>query len=256
MALVLYGQSICAICGELVRKDQLIFATSGVAFPTPHPLFPFCDAPLHWDCYASWNRREEFARAYFLGKIVGGRVNPYWGCAYVDDDIYVSVNPREEVAEVSIVLAATAEDIRVKLRDWGRWTNDEALATADLHPLQASLLLEQLPLLRHKLPTADAVVKAVNWAEKDELFEKQEAERLERDRQFENAENERRKQLIPKNVATTELHARATQTGLPCPRCRVLSRDYRIVDNRRTGRREMICRTCGWTFDANLQAHF
>ena len=59
--------SVCAICeGPL---DRPYTATSGVAFAPGHPLYEYCDAPLHLDCLAIWPDREEFSRGYFLGAL-------------------------------------------------------------------------------------------------------------------------------------------------------------------------------------------
>jgi hypothetical protein len=54
--------STCAICDGAL--DRPYTATSGVAFPPDHPLWEFCDAPLHVDCLARWPDREEFSRGY------------------------------------------------------------------------------------------------------------------------------------------------------------------------------------------------
>lgn len=62
MALI-HAQSKCAICGESLARPYT--ATSGCAFGAEHELFPFCDAPLHWDCLATWPHRIVFSEAYF-----------------------------------------------------------------------------------------------------------------------------------------------------------------------------------------------
>ena len=62
MALI-FADSTCAICGE--RLDRPYTATSGCAFSEEHPLWRYCDAPLHLDCLARWPSRVEFSRGYF-----------------------------------------------------------------------------------------------------------------------------------------------------------------------------------------------
>lgn len=62
MAIIFPG-STCAICGE--RLDRAYTATSGCAFSSGHPLWEYCDAPLHLDCLEDWPHREEFSRGYF-----------------------------------------------------------------------------------------------------------------------------------------------------------------------------------------------
>lgn len=56
--------STCAICdGSL---DRPYTATSGVPFAVDRRLLDYCDAPLHLDCLATWEDREEYSRAYFV----------------------------------------------------------------------------------------------------------------------------------------------------------------------------------------------
>ena len=62
MALI-FADSTCAICGE--RLDRPYTATSGCAFPEAHPLWRYCDAPLHLDCLERWPQRGQFSRGYF-----------------------------------------------------------------------------------------------------------------------------------------------------------------------------------------------
>jgi hypothetical protein len=62
MALIL-PNTPCAICGG--QLDRVYTATSGCAFPQGHPLWGYCDAPLHLDCLETWPHREEFSRGYF-----------------------------------------------------------------------------------------------------------------------------------------------------------------------------------------------
>jgi len=62
MALILANTS-CAICHE--QLDRAYTATSGCAFGEGHPLWPYCDAPLHLDCLERWPHREQFSRGYF-----------------------------------------------------------------------------------------------------------------------------------------------------------------------------------------------
>jgi hypothetical protein len=63
MAIIIKGTP-CAICGD-ADLGRPFTATSGVAFPEGHDLFPYCDAPLHLDCLAAWPHRVRFSRGYF-----------------------------------------------------------------------------------------------------------------------------------------------------------------------------------------------
>jgi hypothetical protein len=63
MAIILKGITPCAICQGAL--DRAYLATSGVAFPESHPLYRFCDAPLHLDCLEEWPHRLQFSQGYF-----------------------------------------------------------------------------------------------------------------------------------------------------------------------------------------------
>jgi hypothetical protein len=55
----------CAICHQPFEKNSRVLATSGVAFPPEHPLYPFCDTGLHQQCLLEWPHRLEFSSGYF-----------------------------------------------------------------------------------------------------------------------------------------------------------------------------------------------
>ena len=65
---IVFESSTCALCGALVRERPYT-ATSGVAFESTHPLFRYCDAPLHFDCLERWPQRVAFSQAYFFGPV-------------------------------------------------------------------------------------------------------------------------------------------------------------------------------------------
>ena len=103
MALIDEATSACAICGERLTRPYI--ATSGVAFPSSHPLWPYCDAPLHVDCLATWPHRMAFAAGYFERSLTrfqsaGGllRETPRWllGAGLVGSRVtYLDVVMRE-----------------------------------------------------------------------------------------------------------------------------------------------------------------
>ena len=53
----------CPICNNRLAKPYTV--TSGVVFARTHPLWQFCDAPLHFDCLETWPSRIEFSEGYF-----------------------------------------------------------------------------------------------------------------------------------------------------------------------------------------------
>src|SRR6187431_3088433 len=86
------GVSECPICQRPVAGDDEHFGTWGV-FSVPRGLSKFCDAVMHWECYAVWPRRKDFARAYFDFWVANMHHNPHWAEAYHDDRVLVTVNP-------------------------------------------------------------------------------------------------------------------------------------------------------------------
>ena len=55
----------CLLCEGPFQPKEPCFSTWGVFFSSEDPLFPYCDGPMHWSCYASWPERPRFARVYF-----------------------------------------------------------------------------------------------------------------------------------------------------------------------------------------------
>ena len=60
---LLTSDTRCPICNEKLNRP--FTATSGGVFPREHPLWKYCDAPLHFDCLESWPYRVEFSEGYF-----------------------------------------------------------------------------------------------------------------------------------------------------------------------------------------------
>jgi hypothetical protein len=61
--------STCALCHGAL--DRPFTATSGFPFAPDTRLFAYYDAPLHLDCLATWEDREEYSRAYFVRDLFG-----------------------------------------------------------------------------------------------------------------------------------------------------------------------------------------
>src|SRR5689334_3462862 len=98
--------STCAICDAPL--DREFAATSGVAFPRGHRLHPYCDAPLHLDCLATWPDREEFSRAYFVSAL---------SATWRGRGTILSATPRWFLA-CGLPVGATPFFACVHLRDW------------------------------------------------------------------------------------------------------------------------------------------
>jgi hypothetical protein len=168
MAFFTAGISECAICHEVLTEQDEVFATWGV-FGVDLELFPYCDAPMHWSCYAAWPHRETFARAYFDFWIEEERRNRYWAKVYLDDRVLMKVNPfNGENGEASLLLSRTGSSVRVDLTHWEQWL-EAAETTKDgrkLHPLEVDEFREIAPVLKATLPTWDSVMDAIDGASK------------------------------------------------------------------------------------------
>ncbi len=230
-------ETCCAVCGSPLDKQRGYFATSGVFLPVDHPLFGFCDAPIHWDCYAAWPHRAEFARAYFRERVDGDRDNPYWGLVYLSEHVAVSINPNPPLQEVRIVLADTGTILRVPLINWQAWCAGLPATCAAENALVRQAIETVMMELKHELPRTEIVINRVDWATKRQLF----AEQSERERHFEQA----RRHELSKHQAKWRDLARA---GSMCPTCGARD-NIRAVDLYPERRSYFICGDCGRSFD-------
>ena len=157
------GISQCSLCNGVIAHRDEVFGTWGVFSAEPE-LFVHCDALMHYSCFAAWPRREPFARAYFDFWADEERTNRYWARAYLDDRVLVTVNPFNGTdGEVRLLLSRVPCEARVDLEHWERWLlAPETSIGRRLHPLVIEEFRVALPALRAALPTADAVVQAVD----------------------------------------------------------------------------------------------
>lgn len=153
------------MCAEPIDTRRRYFVTSGEFVPAGHPLRRFCEQPFHWECYAGWPQRAEFARFYVSAWVNATRRNPFWGTAHLDERVHISANPEPAIAEVSVRLAAIGGDIRVPLAAWERWLAEPGCIGPALEALERDELMAILPTLRELLPTSERLVAAIDWGE-------------------------------------------------------------------------------------------
>lgn len=156
----------CGLCGGGIPAKGPFFRASGDFLPRGDPLATYCNAPLHWECYARWPQRPKFAQHFVDAWVKANRKNPFWWAVYQDEAVYISVNPLRSVEEASLRLYALGNDIRVRLADWVRWLADVRSVTPNLQPCELEALAEVLPRLRQRFPTDHALVDAIDPAEK------------------------------------------------------------------------------------------
>jgi hypothetical protein len=243
MALI-SSTSRCAICNELLGERPYL-ATSGVFFPEDDPLYPYCDAPLHWDCYEVWDHRSRFARQHVASCVESDLDNEYWGNALLTDRLYVSVRKKEPGIAV-VWLFEIGTDFRVPLTQWSAWPSDPSLTEFDQHPLEYASLEKVLPQLRQRFPDPEAVLAGVDWQAKERLAAAKEKENARR-------EQSRLEAIRRHNNACRDFIRTSGFPRLPCAHCSQQSSDIEFVDYTDGQRRSFfVCPACGRSFGHDL----
>jgi hypothetical protein len=234
MALVYEGVK-CAICHAKLDLSEPLFATSGVFFPPGDLLHPYCDAPMHWDCYAQWPDRPRFAARYVQSSVEREKKDSYWAKVLLSDNAFVTANPDEPVAEVSIQLFATGSDFRIKLRDWIAWLADSSWERQCRHKIERDALFRVHAHLRSALPTIEAIRSTVDWESKRSLRERRAREQEERERA-------QREAIMAHNAECHELNL----AGVHCPHCG--ESDITFRDGREEKTSYWQCGSCSRSF--------
>lgn len=229
-----YGQP-CPLCGVKMTNDDRRYATSHFLGPESD-LWRFSDAVMHWDCYAKWEHRPRFGRMYFEAKRAWSGHNSYWGVAHSDDLVLVTTNPDKFVGEVDVMLAETGSGFRIPLADWEDWLGGEWFDTCR-HEIEREALAAVLPLLRSKLPTADAIIAAARMEGQDESPIDAAGGMVAR---------------VSHEFACQKLAERAVTKGVACPDCGAFSTDYEFVRVEQVSesgpQSHLVCRGCGKEF--------
>ena len=79
MATVIRGLTKRPLCAEIIAAGQSIVSTSHFIESPEHPLWPFSDAAMHYDCFQIWTMRDEFVTEYndSFGRVVWGDGSRY-----------------------------------------------------------------------------------------------------------------------------------------------------------------------------------
>ena len=161
MALI-FADSTCAICGE--RLDRPFTATSGCAFPEGHPLWRYCDAPLHLDCLERWPHRERFSRRYF--DLAVGEHGAGYGHILAGGESWVLVCGPHTKNKTPYFAAVRLPDWPLRLYSrWERWPDfinggykeglgGAALAAAERAMAEVSAVAPDVPALLRLLHAA------------------------------------------------------------------------------------------------------
>jgi hypothetical protein len=118
-----FGTPVCSLCQQAIEESEAGICTWGVPFSPPHPLYQFCESPLHLACLADWPQREEFSRGYYemfrygheigIGHILAQGPTWFLSCG--------PCGPDERPHYSQIVLAEWP--IRLKMDGWDGWVS-------------------------------------------------------------------------------------------------------------------------------------
>jgi hypothetical protein len=229
-----FGQE-CPLCGVKMTSADRLFGTSHF-LPPGDDLWQYSDAVIHWDCYAKWKHRPRFARMYFKANCEWRGHNQFWGTAHADDTVLVTTNPDQYVGEVDVMLADTGSSLRVPLADWEDWLNGEWFEGCH-HEVERDALAAVIPLLRSKLPTAEAVIAAAG-TEKAPVSAIAAAGGM--------------VARVSHEFACEKLAQRAATKGVACPHCSDFSTNHKYVRVEQVSesgpQSHLLCGACGKEF--------
>lgn len=190
----------CQICQGILGVNPASPAAYRIPQPEFWPATPdaralraFGGTIVHTDCYVRWPDRERFVRAAAeverrLVKLAARRA-----VAPLNDRAFLVAEIAEEGRTPAIELQAGETRVPVEPARWA-----QAPASDALRPFERQAVLEALPLLAQKYPTASAFLQSVDWTAKEVESYQAIADQIDECR---------------------KLVAAARQKGLRCPRC-------------------------------------
>jgi hypothetical protein len=222
----------CPLCREVIEYNSPVFV--------PRPFFigqefwKYAKVPIHWNCFAGWEQRPEFARRYFQANAEAAEHNQFWGVACRDEQVLVSVNPSQYVKEVELVLAATGSSFRIPLSDWQDWLEGEWF-DACRHEVERETLAGLVPSFRAAFPTAEVLLQSAGFSPEEPP-----------------ARPDGMVGQISYEFACQDLAGRAAEKGMACPLCGDFSNDYEYrsveVVDLDGPRSVLVCKSCEGEF--------
>ena len=64
MALIIRGQTACALCREAIAPDDDLIGTPHFIESSKDSFWHYSDAAFHKRCFLAWERRDEFVRRF------------------------------------------------------------------------------------------------------------------------------------------------------------------------------------------------
>jgi hypothetical protein len=224
----------CVICEEPISERH--FATSGIFLPPGDQLWGFCDACMHWSCYAKWEHRERFAAAYVQMWIDYEKTSPYWARVFLDDLSFITINPNPPVSEARVHLFRTGSEVRIPLPEWEMWVQGTKVPLTS-HPVEAAAWREALPRICDALPTQESLHAAADWSSKEKVLV---------DSAIANLEELATIEIY--NKRCEELRKELESSGLVCPHCHERTRNIRFYDKALRAQSYFVCQLCARSF--------
>ncbi|HBP19819.1 MAG TPA: hypothetical protein DEA08_18760 [Planctomycetes bacterium] len=198
----------------------------------------------HWSCYEGWGYRARFACSYFEFWVQQEATSPSWHKAFADERVFVTVNPDPSVRSCWVVLAETGTRHSVRLDDWSQWLDT---SRPDHEIVEAALAVAKEGL-RTALPSAPAVLAAVNLEAKGPLLEAWRREQELQQRTAARLAKRRRTGKAEHNAECKALAEKGLKEGLTCPHCGESGKRFRLVP--RKGKwLNLLCLGCNSHFE-------
>jgi len=197
----------CPLCNDVIASDSPVYYARPFAMDAE--FYSLVERPIHWDCYARWERRPEFARQYFQANVAAMEHNQFWGVARCDDRVMLTINPGQYVREIEVLLADTGSAFRISVDDWQDWLDGEWYEGCR-HEVEREALAPLIAAWKEELPTPEAVAEAAGY----------------RDGEQEEVERSPAVERISYEFACENLAKRAADKGMACPHCGEFSNDY------------------------------
>jgi Leucine-rich repeat (LRR) protein len=197
----------CPLCKGVIDEGASTYYARPFAMDAE--FFSLVEQPIHWDCYACWEQRPQFARQYFQANVAAMQHNQFWGMARCDDRVMLTINPGQYVREIEVLLAETGSAFRISMNDWQDWLDGEWFEGCR-HEVEREALAPLITAWKEELPTPEALAEAAGL----------------RDGEQEVPQTTPMVERITYEFACENLARRAASKGMACPHCSQFSNDY------------------------------
>jgi hypothetical protein len=145
----------CPLCDRPLCDP--LFGTTHFVSDTSDRLYPYSDAVMHWECYASWKYQKRFAAQYFDFRRLWMHQNEYWACIASTNTFLVAANPNLAEPMTHIDFRSIGPGFRVPIARWTNWLAGDWDACC-CNDLQRYAILEVEDELRLLVPDSDSLL--------------------------------------------------------------------------------------------------